>query len=371
MRWLIKYFRENRKKVLTIIGAIAFGIFMIHFINSMIKMNIKNKDGGTSDEVSNKQVAIDVTKPSESVITGTQITNKKAEENADIISKFVNECNQKNYQSAYDFLSNDCKEAIYPDVNQFAKYYVDAIFQSTKSYKLELWQAYSTAYTYQIIYQEGNLLATGGKVEGGNFSDYITIVKQDDELKLNISNFIQKKPVNKSVNMKGINVQVNEKSVFQNYTTYIMTVKNDTTQTILMSDLQDSKDIILTDNNNYNYNAYLGEILLSNLEIAPGYTKKFSIKFNIPYQNDRTGTYIQFQKVYTNYDQYKKLLEEQKQIINNQQNVEQNTNNNLPNIPMNNSELNQQQNTNNTMQNTNEQQIETIKPETMTIRIKI
>ena len=164
--------------------------------------------------------AQDVTKPNKPVITDSKLSEKETEDNSKIIKEFVEYCNENNLQEAYNMLTNDCKEQIYNTIDIFKQNYVNQIFKTKKSYKLELWIENNNYYTYRITYIEGNPLQTGGYNSGNNYVDYITVVKNNNELKLNIGQFIKKEILNKQKENDNINITINSRLVYFYYQTY-------------------------------------------------------------------------------------------------------------------------------------------------------
>lgn len=300
MKRLITYLQQNKIRLITIIGIIAFIIFIIHFMNASIKQANRAKQSQQNNNVNTSKVQ-DVTNPNQSAISGTKIPTQNANQNAEFIREFVNNCNQKNYEAAYQMLSNNCKQVLYTDVNKFTNLYANSIFSGNTTYTLELIKGY----TYHIIYSNDNLLATGGVSSNKNFSDYITIVNENNELKLNISNFINKQEMNREAKVNNnITIQINAKLIYMDYEIYQITVSNQTANTLYLTDMQTTNDIVLLDENENEHIAYISEIPKSNLIVKPYIPMNLTIKFNMMYQAGHEAETIHFKKIYTNYEEY-------------------------------------------------------------------
>ena len=298
MRKIVRYFYENKQKILITIGILAFIIFIIHFINNIMKENNKNNNQNNDINISKIE---DVTVSNKATISNEKISNDKANQYAELIRNFVNNCNKKNYEEAYNFLSDDCKEVLYPDLKKFTDDYVDYIFKVEKIYNLELWQGN----TYKIVYYENNLLATGGMSSNNNYIDYITIKRQNEDLKINISSFIEEKQLSINKTYNDINVKVNSKIVYIDYEIYNVSIINNRTSTICISNSRNTKDIILIDQNDNEHSSSIFEISMDDLIIEPSIESRFDIKFNITNQYNNEGKYIKFEKICINYDEYK------------------------------------------------------------------
>ena len=298
MEKLIKYWNQNRWKILITAIIIVFVIALIYTINSVLK--------NVQEPVIRPQATVpDLSKPTESVITGEEITEEEAEENSNLIKQFVEYCNQKDYQNAYDLLSQDCKEQIFRDLNSFASDYVDEIFDTEKTYTLELWFTSTGGYTYRVLYINDNILSSGTVDTTNNKEDYITVVEENEgQYKLNISNFIYKDTINKTQSISNIDITINSVNKYRSYETYSITVKNSTDKTILLCPGTNGNDICLMDTNDVEYNSIINEVPMVNLEIAPGAQKTMIIRFYKMYNLYRTIDRIAFKNIILDKDSY-------------------------------------------------------------------
>lgn len=301
MNKLLRYWNQNKRKILITVAVIAFVIIIIQMINAMVKSpNEKNRN----QETNNTIVANDITKPNQSVISNDKLTQKETEENSNFIEQFVNYCNQNKVEEAYGLLTEDCKAELYPTKEIFISNYMNQIFKEQVNYELELWYSISNCHTYRITYHKGNLLQTGGQASSSNFVDYITLIKQNGEYKLNINKFIRKENVNKHGGNQGIEVQVNNKSIYVDYEIYHMTVQNNTTKTILLNDGTNARDFCLIGGNNSIFTSAISELPTSNLTINPQYRKTMDVKFNKIYMTESKVQTMQMTNIYLDKDQY-------------------------------------------------------------------
>ncbi len=301
----IRYWNQNRKKIIIIIAAIALLIILLKVVNNYLK----NAPKPEVNEIGTKQ-NIDKTMPIQSTLTGTSVSEEITKQNTDYIKEFIEYCNRKEYQKAYNLLSEDCKKEYNGNINNFVNQYCSKIFQESKTYNLELWIANAGNYTYKIKYIDDNLLATGGANLNKNIEDYITIVKQENEIKLNINGFIGKRELNKTQKYKDVEIVISSKKIYKNYETYEITIKNYTDKTILVSDGKSSKNICLVDQNKVEYAAFLDEIPLENLEIPSKYGRKMTIKFNKIYDIYRVIEKMRFKTIIQDKENYEKNPED-------------------------------------------------------------
>ena len=300
MRKLLKYWQNNKQKILITIGVIVFVFICIQVANGIVKQQNKNENSNLQNT---PPIAQDITKPEEPILTQKPLNETEKEQNSQIIANFVKLCNEKNIEQAYELLSNGCKEEIYYNIDIFKNNYINTIFSTEKEYSLELWATFNNTTTYQITYYEGNLLQTGGNISEGNFVDYITIVEENSMLKLNIGKLICKEIKNKIAENCGIQVTVQSRSVYMDYEIYRITVKNNTKNTILLND-GTATNIVLLDESDNEYASLVYEIANNTLILEPGYQKTFDLKFNKIYNANSQIRYMEIRDIYLNKEQY-------------------------------------------------------------------
>lgn len=301
MRRLIKYFNQNRKKILLIVLVIVFLIILVRVLNYMVKTNIQEE----RNSISNVQINKDTSIPDEAIISGEKISEEKASDDKKMIENFVQACNEKDYTKAYNMLTDDCKNIVFSGtMDSFVKNYCDLIFQTPKTYQLEGWLDKVQGMTYKVTYLEDNILATGGISEGLNYMDYITVIEENNETKLSIYNFINSYELSKIESKNNVEIQLNREDVYMDYVIYTVTVTNRNENTILLSNNIDNKQICLLDSNNSEYISYLNEIPQFNLIINKGEKKQFSIKFGKGYSSSSNSEYIRFKNIYLDYNAY-------------------------------------------------------------------
>lgn len=239
----------------------------------------------------------------------TAINNDYIGEEADnaflnIINAFITNCNNGKTQEAYEMLSADCKDIIYPTVDEFVQKYYNNIFTENKTYEAELWIESQGICTYRITFL-GDLLSTGG-TNALAIEDYYTIVKEDGKYKLNISNFVKREEINKATENVKITVAVLSKNVYIDNIEYNLKIKNNTSKEIMLDSRESSKKVYLQDSNEVKYVSYLYEMLDKDLRLLAGETKEVSIKFARSYKKGIKDKQIVFSDILLDYRGYRK-----------------------------------------------------------------
>lgn len=301
MRKLIKYFNQNRKKILLIVLIIVFLIILVRVLNYIVKTNIQEE----RNNISNVQVDKDTSIPDEAIISGEEISEEKAKEDKDVINNFVQACNDKDYAKAYNMLTDDCKNIVFSGtMDSFVRNYCDLIFQTRKTYQLEAWLSKVEGITYKITYIEDNILATGGISEGLKYTDYITVINENGENKLSIYSFINSVNMSTEKIENNIKFQLNRRDIYMDYVLYTVTVTNGSDNTILLSDNSDNKQICLVDEHDSEYISYLNEISQFDLIVNKGEQKQLTIKFGKGHSSSTNSRYIRFKNIYLDYNAY-------------------------------------------------------------------
>ena len=285
MEKLVRFWNQNRKDIIKIIAIIAFIIIIIITVNILLENN--RSDNQEIEENENRQ-------PNQSVITGIEVPTETTQENVNIIEQFIDYCNSQDIENAYDLLSSSCKEEYNNDINVFMQNYYNQIFQTSKTYSMELWLNEIDSYTYQIKYYEDNLLATGGTAVNSNLEDYITVIKENGENKININGLIRSQTVNQTASNSNIEITIHSRTIYKNYESYNISIKNNTSNNMTISDGSNSNDISLLDENNIAYGSFINEIPINLLSLQPGQQINIDLRFNKIYDTYRNIEQMQF-----------------------------------------------------------------------------
>lgn len=289
---IIRYFNQNKRKIIIGVAVIAFLIILLITVNSIIGQNQPQENTDPND-----YTVTDLEKPDESIISDVNLSEETAKINSEIIKSFVEACNNKNYEQAYNLLSAECKEVEYPTLQDFQNDYIKHIMENSVSYQLELWTVYDGHITYRVTFYEGNLLQNGGIPPEENYVDYITLLQEENEIKLNINKFVKREEINKSAKDRDIEIIINARNVYMDYEIYNITFKNYSEKNILINDGQDSNNMFITDQNGNQYISYINEIPLASLGLKPGFQKILNVKFAKAYNTYREVRYITFQNI--------------------------------------------------------------------------
>lgn len=284
MNKLVRFYNQNRHIVWVVILSIAAVIVVIQILD---KFAYEKNNTSKNVNISNNN-NIDY---NYSIITGQEV-NKNV---SNVVDEFIEFCNNGQIENAYEMLSEECKKNIYPSLEDFTKKYYNKIFSKKRAYNCQAWISQGITHTYRIDFTE-DMLATGSPAQT-SIVDYYTVVKNNDEYKLNINKYIGNQFINKAGNQDEIIIYIQKKNVYMDYEIYTLEIVNNTTSTIKLDNMESTDNIYLEDNNGQKYFWYNHEILESDIVIEKRRTQKIDVKFNKEYNTNIQIEKMVFEKI--------------------------------------------------------------------------
>lgn len=293
MREIILWYNRNKKIVLGSLGIVAIIIVVVQGLDWLAGRNKEQENSISFGNNTESSLNTVVLKDEKSPLTGQSIS-KGQKELLSTLDKFGEYCNNKQINEAYNLLSEDCKNQMYPTVTEFKKNYYDKIFaEKVKNISTENW----VGDIFKVKFTD-DALSTGIYNSQSAIQDYITIVEdKNDNVKLNINGYIGKEKIDKTKEVYDIKIQVLEKYKYMDYEIYAYEVQNNSKNIILMNDVENTDTMYLEDENGIKYYAYINELSEANLMVYPGETKKIDIKYYNKYSSTREITTINFTEI--------------------------------------------------------------------------
>lgn len=276
MNKLIRIYNENRVIIIAFVIIIALIIIVIQTLNSIIEKQIE-ANTIANQETNTKSINNTEISPSNvSVITGEKVQNNELKIN--VIQQFVKYCNEGKIENAYEMITNDCKQLLYPSLEHFKTVYYDRIFYINRMYTLENWYTNGNLTTYHIRYTE-DVLASGS-VSSSSMGDYITVVNNSGKNCLNIGNYIGKETLDRTETQAGVTITISSIDLYMDYTIANIKVKNTTNNIICLDSKEEMKTTYLYDTNDVRYEAFLNEMSEEELKIRRNAETEVAVKFN-------------------------------------------------------------------------------------------
>lgn len=285
MNRFTRMYNKNRQviwiMVLIVVGIIA----LIQILNNFASEKKANNQGNNNLITSDKNY---------SVITGQQIEKDVYT----IIDEFVDYCNNQQIENAYVLLSKECKELLYPTVNEFYENYYSRIFTSKKTHIYQAWIADGNYYTYKVDFVD-DILATGS-ASTKSITDYYTIVTEDGIYKLNLNKLVKSNYINSQTTQDGITISILKKNVYIDYEKYEIKIKNEMEESIVIGDLQNTKSIYVEgyEGKICYWNNY--ELFENDVLVEEGSANEITIRFDKAYNPNYETNNIVFSDIIIN-----------------------------------------------------------------------
>ena len=296
MNRIIRMWNYQRKEIIIIGLAVVFFIIIKQALNEFYKQQNVNEN----TNVINTNTEL----PTKSVISGEKVSEESTNNNVEIIDKFIKYCNEKNIQEAYNLLTEQCKQVLFPTQEIFKENYCDVIFTEKRIYNITNWITSAGSNTYLIEFFK-DAMATGIIESEVAFQDYITVNQNN---KISINSFITYEEVNKSNESNGVKITILNKKIYKDYEQYEIEVKNGTNKTILLDTRENKGTIYIKDKQNLKYSSDFGNISNSQLRIAPNTSSIYNLRFNIKYSISYQISSMVFSNIVLDYEKYESGL---------------------------------------------------------------
>lgn len=290
------------KKIKSKINIILFFILAILFLWILVSA-ILGKGIEEENTVAENQSSY---RPAETVIEGDDIDETVYEEEESIINTFVDYCNEGKVTEAYNMLSSDCKEALYPNQQTFEENYYNTIFTEKRMCNLQSWINRDNYTTYRVRFI-GDIMSTGDYENSNKYQDYITVVETEDNAKyLSISNYISKENLeNVYAETEELYIKVEYVETYVDYVNYTFSVKNKSDKTILLDSTKDiSETMYITTNNDRRRTCDYSDMNILKLRVEPNNTETITLQYNKTSGSDDTDKKIHFHNIVKDYDLY-------------------------------------------------------------------
>ena len=183
------------------------------------------------------------------------------------------------------------------------------IFTEKREYNVQAWINEKNYTTYRIRYTQ-DFMATGNYEGTEKYEDYITIVTDGENKKININGYIKTEDINKKTKTNELQVEVISADIYMNYVTYKINIRNLTDNDILLDNLESTDNIKLVGTNESTYKLDSINLKMFDLRISANGKKDITITFKKTHGSEVQGSKIQFTKVVTDYLEYRKNKQE-------------------------------------------------------------
>lgn len=273
-----EFFRKNKRIIIIglVIWAIIFGI------NNII------------GAIQNSQPPKISYNPKTPIVSGSNVSTSTYNKTEDIINKYIEFCNNKNYEEAYNLITDDCKEVKFSNNIDEFKSYVDYIFDEKKVASIQNYSNKDKTYVYKVTISE-DIMATGRNEEYLQYNEMIVAYK-DDLTKISLGGFIKKEELDYMNQDEYLRIWLEEKYTYYDKVTYKIKLKNLSVYPIVIVNQSEKGEVILSlqgDNRSMILDSYKNNDMI----VYAGGTREFDISFNKYYDESRKETSLTLNKI--------------------------------------------------------------------------
>lgn len=257
-------------------GKIIFIVFCVWMIVFLINLFLKNYEPKPELQTTYE--------PHTSVMdTSKSVSKNVSNPIEEMIEEYVGYCNEAEWPKAFNMLSDTCKEYSFENSIENFMDYVYTKMPTPKNYAIQDYSNDGNTYIYQIKYTD-DMLATGLTNSTYNYTEEKMIFKKqkDGSIEMAVGNFVDYADI-KNISENDY-LKVDVKNVVKYYSLEAYTVKftNRTDNTIVISDGQESGEVLLKLTSSDTRNR---TDATNNIVLKPKESKTLTLKFQKFYDN--------------------------------------------------------------------------------------
>ena len=150
MHKLIRFYYQNRIKVWAMIFGIIFIFAIIQVLNISASNKLKEQNKEIKEETTSKNV-VSYDNESEAMISKDKVPEKYRNDFGDLINQFFTYCIKHQPELAYNLISEETKENLYPTEQLFEELYYSEKFNGDKQFSFQSWITAGKLYIYQVV----------------------------------------------------------------------------------------------------------------------------------------------------------------------------------------------------------------------------
>ena len=287
---IIRLYNRNRRIIWISLIVVIFCIAIIGVINKVYQEQANENMEQYSkqlQEASNKEnpsEVVNYNKAAQSITTGGSVDQDIKDEVQGVLEQFIQYVTSKQVEQAYNLLTEDCKEILYPTLEGFEQKYCQDLYD--KIYDFQSWSSTDNTYVYQVRFYD-NMLSAGLDFTNHYLEDYITVLKKGDVYKVNIHNFMRANNIRKTAEANKVQFKVNNVETYLDYEIYEIEVTNDSSKEIILDTREKDNSVYVKNNDGLKIQALLYENTDEDLRVQAGESKKIRIKFNNTFNGEK------------------------------------------------------------------------------------
>lgn len=196
------------------------------------------------------EIPITTFDPYKPIINNGQTTPEKYQNKIeDAIEDYINYCNNKEYEKAYNMIEEKCRNRIYPTLDSF-KAYVNYVFAQKRLYTIKNYSNQANVYIYRIRIFE-DIMATGLTYSDTfkYFEEKFTFTEKDGNFTMGVKGYVGDEQLNAGYDNQYMKIAISNKSISYDEESYTVSFQNKTQYYIVISNeaSEDEVDLIAQD----------------------------------------------------------------------------------------------------------------------------
>ena len=223
IRIKLRHFWQKYNKIIILL---AFAIILIIVINRILILN-KNPDEPETSYTPNVSVLDD----------SSEVPDEVADSFEEFIENYVNYCNNGDYVSAYNLVSDDCKQNFFGNsYNNFVEY-VSEKFGTGKRYSIQNYSNTDDTYIYSVKIFE-DFLASGLTNQSYRYVEEKMAVSYDDngDIVFSVGNYMGSKTLQYQASNEYLKAEITKSIQKYSFIVYTLKLTNRTDYTIVIRD---------------------------------------------------------------------------------------------------------------------------------------
>ncbi len=197
-----------------------------------------------------------------------------------LIDNYVNYCNNKEYENAYNLLSSDFKANYCDNIEEFKKY-VDQLYKEKQIYNIQNFSNVNGAYVYRLRLLN-DILATG-TTDGYEYKEEKVVIKEENGvLKLALNGYVGEENLGIVAEDEYMRIDIVKKQVAYTSETYTVEITNKTGNFIVLLDNTETDEIIMKVNGD---SRGVNGLENGNLVVLPNSKKTLTLPFDQYYDD--------------------------------------------------------------------------------------
>ncbi len=273
-----KFFKRYGKVIL-----IVFAVWLTLFLFNRYLKNKPKELKATTSYNSNEPIMDE----------GQQVPKKEVSKVNQAIDEYFNYCNSKEYESAFNMLTNECKNSLFDNNLEQFKEYIDGIYNKKKIYNIQNYSNAKNIYIYDINILD-DIAATGTTGDYEKYKEKIVIHNLEDGIKISVLGYVGRTILERETEDDNMKVKVLYKEMSYEREEYTLEIRNKIDSIILISDEIGGDQITL---NLGKQSRMALNTVNSNILLYPGQTKTIKLLFTKYFDDGVIPEQINFNNV--------------------------------------------------------------------------